>query len=76
MHQVRIFTGLENDTQKLTNDVNAWLKSSNAKVINVFGNIAPQTPGDRTDNSRLLGTENVTRRHAPSDIMLVVLYEQ
>jgi hypothetical protein len=52
------------------------LKTSKAKVVNVFGNIAPQSMLEKSDRGRLAGTEAASgRRFAPSDVMLVVVYE-
>jgi hypothetical protein len=77
MHQIRIFTGIEGDTQRLAKDVNDWLKQSKVKVVNVFGNIAPQSAMERADPGRLAGADTGSaRRFAPSDVMLVVVYEE
>ena len=77
MHQIRIFTGIEGDTARLAKDVNDWLKSSKAKVVNIFGNIAPQSPLEKSETSKLMGAEySSARRFAPSDVMLVVVFEE
>jgi hypothetical protein len=76
MHQVRIFTGIEGETEKMAKDINDWLKTSKVKVVNVFGNIAPQSTLERPDGGKLAGADaGPGRRFAPSDVMLVVVYE-
>jgi hypothetical protein len=77
MHQVRIFTGIEGDTQALAKNINDWLQQSKVKVVNIFGNIAPQSAMERQDPGRLAGADTgPARRFAPSDVMLVVVYEE
>ena len=43
MQQIKIFKGIENDLSALEAEVNAWLVESDVDVINIFGNIAPQS---------------------------------
>ena len=70
MHQIRIFKGTENDLGHLEQEINAWLKESQARVVNMFGNMSPQsTSKSSTPGLISQGT------FAPSDVMLVVLYE-
>jgi hypothetical protein len=77
MHQVRIFIGKEDDTLRLAKEMNDWLAHDDVKVVNIFGNMSPQTIQDRAgEGGRLLGAEGGGRRYAPSDIMLVVVFEQ
>jgi hypothetical protein len=75
MQQIRIFVGIENDTAAMAKEVNDWLRESKVKVVNVFGNIAPQAVLNRAENQKLGPLESGSRRFAPSDIMLVVVYE-
>ena len=76
MHQVRIFTGIEGETEKMAKEVNDWLKTSQVKVVNVFGNMAPQSMLERSERNKLAGAEGGPgRRFAPSDVLLVVVYE-
>ena len=76
MHQIRIFIGKEDEASRLTKEVNDWLASSQAKIVNVFGNLSPQTVTEKSSDSvRTLG-DNGGRRYAPSDIMMVVVFEQ
>jgi hypothetical protein len=67
MQQIKIFSGEEDGTAGLEKDINAWLRESGVKVVNIFGNIAPQT-----------GTAEARpgRRFAASDVMIAVLYEK
>lgn len=76
MHQVKIFKGVENEADKLERDVNDWLKKSGVKVVKVFGNLSPQSAIGAPSGGTLVGAETAAgRRFAPSDILLVVVYE-
>ncbi len=68
MQQIKIFKSIESDVTELERDINARLKESGARVVNVFGNIAPQTI---TDPDKAKGT----RGFSPSDVLIVLLYE-
>jgi hypothetical protein len=68
VQQIKIFKGIESDVSDLERDINAWLKESGARVVNVFGNIAPQTIGDP---ERAKGSRGFTA----SDVLIGVLYE-
>ena len=70
MHQVKIFKGLESNLGGLEKEVNAWLAETNARVVQVFGNLAPQS-GDRNEGNSLAAYPYVA-----SDVLLVVLYEK
>ena len=71
MQQVKIFKGVESDVSVLEKEVNAWIRQSGAQVISITGNIAPQSQelGKKTGS---LGKS----AFPPSDIVLIVLYEQ
>lgn len=75
MQQIKIFKGIENDTLALEREVNTWLKNHSVKVLNVFGNLAPQSyQGGGTPS--ILGAERTAgKAFAASDVMLVVVYE-
>ena len=75
MHQIQIFIGKEDEPARLTKEVNDWLASSNAKVVNIFGNLSPQTVAEKADATRTI-SDSGGRRYAPSDIMLVVVYQK
>lgn len=69
MHQIKIFKGVETDLQSLEREVNAWLAEKGVEVLQVTGNIAPQTtPKDPHTQGLTKGS------FAPSDVLLVVLY--
>ncbi len=68
MQQIKVFKSIESDVSDLERDINAWLKESGARVVNIFGNIAPQTI---TDADKAKGT----RGFSPSDVLVCVLYE-
>ena len=68
MQQIKIFKSIESDVSDLERDINAWLKESGARVVNVFGNIAPQTI---SDPEKARGS----RGFSPSDVLIAVLYE-
>jgi hypothetical protein len=71
MQQVKIFKGLEGDAAALEKQVNSWLAESGARVLQITGNIAPQSrPTDLKTGSLSISP------FAPSDILLVVLYEK
>ena len=70
MHQIKIFKALEFDTDKLENDVNRWLAASRVKVVQMFGNIAPQS--ESPTKGQLVGNQGGT---SPSDVVIVILYE-
>lgn len=69
MHQIRIFTGLETQKAEIEKEINAWIKEQGAEVVQVFGNIAPQTVAPDAPRS-----ESGSRRFGPSDLLLVVVY--
>ena len=65
MQQIRIFKCIESEITALEEEINAWIAESGAKVIQVTGNIAPQTqsaPGMGSFSS--------------SDILVTVLYDK
>lgn len=70
MQQIKLFKGVERELSDLEQQVNDWLSKSEAKIVNVFGNISPQTMGDQASSGGLGGS------YAGSDILIVVVYEQ
>lgn len=70
MQQVKIFKGTELDLVELERQVNEWITENGVRVIQMVGNIAPQGP--KQDGSSMLSKTG----HAPSDVLLVVLYEK
>lgn len=70
MHQIKIFKSIESDVVALEKQVNDWLAKSGVNVINIFGNIAPQS---MPTNDK--GVALVTGVFAPSDVLLVIQFE-
>ncbi len=68
MQQIRIFKSIESEVGELEREINGWLQESKVMVVNVFGNIAPQTVNTETTGSS-------GRAFSPSDIFMVVVYE-
>ena len=68
MQQVKFFKGVESDLGGLESEINGWLTESGATVVNMFGNIAPQTT--QADGSKS------ARAFPPSDIFMAVVYEK
>jgi len=71
MQQIKIFKGIENELSTLEREVNEWLIESAARVIQIFGNLAPQSIPPTAKGSGLSTTE-----FAPSDALIVILYEK
>jgi len=65
MQQVKIFKSIESELSGLEEEINSWIAKENANVLNIFGNIAPQSP-----SSAGMGS------FSSSDILIVVLYEK
>ena len=66
MQRVKLFKSIETDIEDLERQINDWIESSGARVIHVFGNIAPQTAGSGSAS---------TRKFDASDVLLAILYE-
>jgi hypothetical protein len=76
VQQIKIFKGVEHELANMERDINAWLKSSKAKVTQVFGNIAPQTLQSIGTQPQLLGAERgAAKSFGASDILVVMVYE-
>ncbi len=69
MQQVKLFKSVENQVDALEKEINDWLSRSGAKVISLTGNIAPQST--KLESGSGLGKSTF----APSDVLVVVLYE-
>ena len=70
MQQVKIFKGIETDITMLEEEVNSWIRQTGVRVAGMTGNIAPQS-GGRQSSAGSLGKS----AFAPSDIVLIVMYE-
>ncbi len=75
MHQIKLFSGDEAQIGDLESDINAFLRSG-VRVVQVFGNMSPQTVMDKGQGSAVLGQTGPTRRFAPSDVFVGVVYEE
>ena len=70
MKKVKLFKGTEAEVERLEAEVNSWIVETNANVVSITGNMAPQS--EKTDaKSGLLGDRTFTA----SDILIVVTYE-
>jgi hypothetical protein len=70
MRQIKIFKGVENQLPALEAEVNAWIAQSQADVVDIQANIAPQTASSKAHATGLTQGE-----FPPSDVIVVVLYE-
>ncbi len=52
----------------LESRVNAWLAENDVRIVNSFGNIAPQSESHRDGG--------LSRGYTPSDIVIFVVYEK
>jgi hypothetical protein len=67
MQRVKIFKALENEHDVLELQINQWIAATNARILHISGNIAPQTESGRSGG--LASTGNA------SDVLVIVLYE-
>jgi hypothetical protein len=72
MQRIKLFKGLETEVEALEQQVNAWVESEGAKIIQVSGNIATQSYNPAAKSGSSLQS-NVA---AASDVLIVVLYEK
>ena len=63
MRLVKIFKSIESELWTMEKEINTWAEESGAQIINVTGNIAPQT------------AHGAGQGFSASDVLLVVLYE-
>ena len=72
MHQIKLFKSIETNITDLESQINDWLAKSGAHVIQIFGNIAPQTGlVDQTSAGYITKSP-----HGPSDVLVAILYEK
>jgi len=71
MLQIKIFVGIESEKTALCTEVNDWIASNAIKVVDVKGNIAPQTLAK--ENTSI---SNSGRSFKPSDLFVMVIYEK
>ena len=76
MQQIKIFKQDEDEIHLLERKINEWLRQSKAKVVNIFGNIAPQTTTHVTEDTAIgVAFSNPSDQIVASDVLLVVVYE-
>ena len=68
MQQVKIFKSIESEIPAMEEEINAWLSESGARVVQMSGNIAPQT---QVENSLGGGGSSFSS----SDVILMIVYE-
>lgn len=69
MHQVKIFRGVENEVTALEKQINAWLAAEAVKVINIIGNLSPQSPPPADKAGSISQSP-----WPPSDVLVIVHY--
>ncbi len=65
MQQIKIFKSIESELGSLEDEINEWISEQSATIVQIFGNIAPQsasTPGMGSFSS--------------SDVLVVIVYER
>jgi len=70
VHQVKIFKGLESELAALEKQINGWLAGEAIRVVNIIGNMAPQSPPPEK-----AGSLNQAP-YPPSDVLIIVHYEK
>ena len=73
MQQVKLFTGLEGATEELAEEINSWIRKTGAKILQISGNIAPQTIAS-FDQTVGLPAAGSTALRPPSDLFIIILY--
>jgi hypothetical protein len=68
---VKIFKGIENGLGELADEINSWIVESHAEVLQIVGNIAPQTASSKANATGLAQGD-----FPPSDVIVIVLYER
>ena len=63
MRKVKLFKALECEWESLEHKINAWIDETGAEVVNISGNIAPQSQRSHPN-----------ARENPSDILMVITY--
>ena len=70
MQQIKFFKATEADLDTLEGEINAWLADGGRRVVQIFGNIAPQTVNPEDHSSGLTKSA-----FAPSDVLIAVVHE-
>ncbi len=64
MRQVKIFKSIESELWTMEKEINVWAEETGSQIVNVSGNIAPQTAASPGQG------------FSASDVLVVVLYER
>ena len=70
MQQIKLFKGIESELPRLEQQINTWLKDSGARVVQMFGNLAPQSLISDSPAGPSLSP------YAASDMVVGILYEK
>ena len=65
MRQIKMFKGIESELSTLEAEVNQLIAKKRVRVVQISGNIAPQSQADTKGVSRFPG----------SDVLIIVEYE-
>jgi len=65
MVQIKTFRGLEHEHDQVCDQINAWIRDNNIRVVSVAMNMAPQSKVP----------DSVLRSGTSSDLMVLVTYE-
>ena len=71
LHQIKLFKGVETNLHAMEGEINTWLRQSNVRVLQVFGNIAPQSVLLEPEPTRA----GPQRGFSASDVLVAVVYE-
>ncbi len=63
MRRVKIFKSIESELWTMEQEINTWIEESGAQIVNVTGNIAPQTGS------------GPAHQFSASDVLVIVVYE-
>ncbi|CAG0950590.1 hypothetical protein PHYC_00179 [Phycisphaerales bacterium] len=75
MQQIKLFSGSEDQMGSVERDVNDWLRASGARIVNIFGNMSPQSVLSGESRQKV-SMESGSRRFAPSDVFVCIVYEK
>ena len=73
MQHVKIFKGVEGDTATLEQEINQWITETGARIVQMSGNIAPQSPGNGPTTGGLGG--GGSSGFIASDVLVILVYE-
>jgi len=71
MQQVKLFKGIESELTALEDKINSWIRESHVKVLQISGNIAPQSAPNKPTAGQTLARGSFEA----SDVLIVISYE-